>query len=170
MRNPGHVFASIAGHVGEPERSDDSPIGRARPVPFDEIEPAERWQRIMHSLTACSDSLPFGLRRKDYAADIRQKMTLAVRSTYSATIDFLDRPTSGTVVLSWRDSTGGHYGYQSWHKGCARRTGTCAASGMPIHPGDEIFRPSARNGRPTNWSAMILALHIARIDFARITK
>ncbi|VWD03488.1 hypothetical protein BLA18109_04731 [Burkholderia lata] len=43
-------------------------------------------------------------------------------------------------------------------------------SGMPIHPGDEIFRPSVRNGRPTNWSAMILAIHISCIDFSQVTK
>ncbi|WP_175004068.1 DUF3331 domain-containing protein [Burkholderia lata] len=170
MRNQGNVSSSIDGDSRELERSDDSRIGCGTLIPIDEIEPEERWRRMMHSLNACSDGARINRPRKDCAVDSRRKTTSGDRSRCRATIDMLDQPTSSTVVLSWRDSTGGHYGYQTWHKGYARRTGLCAASGMPIEPGDEIFRPSVRNGRPTNWAAMILALHISSIDFARITK
>ncbi|ORT82914.1 hypothetical protein B7G54_26110 [Burkholderia puraquae] len=170
MRNQGNVASSIDGDSSELERSDDSLIGCITLIPTDAIEPEERWRHMMHSLNACSDGARIDRQRKDCALDSRGKMTSGDRSRCSATIDILDQPTSSTVVLSWRDSAGGHYGYQNWHKGFARRPGLCAMSGMPITPGDEIFRPSVRNGRPTNWSAMILAIHIACIDFARITK
>ncbi|OXI92553.1 hypothetical protein CFB41_36205 [Burkholderia sp. AU33803] len=169
MSNQDNVSSSIDGDAREPERSDDSRTGRVTLIPTDAIEPEERWRHMMHSLNACSDGARLNRQRKDGAVDSRRKMTSGDRSRCSATIDFLDQPTASTVVLSWRDSTGGHYGYQNWHKGFARRPGLCAMSGMPINPGDEIFRPSARNGRPTNGSAMILAIHIACIDFARIT-
>ncbi|WP_175043415.1 DUF3331 domain-containing protein [Burkholderia lata] len=170
MRNQGNVSSSIDGDSREPERSDDSPIGCVKLIPIDAIEPEERWRHMMHSLNACSDGARINRQRQDCAFDSRRKMASGDRSRFSATIDILDQPTSSTVVLSWRDSTGGHYGYQNWHKGFARRPGLCAMSGMPINPGDEIFRPSVRNGRPTNWSAMILAIHVSCIDFSQITK
>lgn len=169
MSNQGNVASSIDGDARERESSDDSRIGRVTLIPIGAIEPEERWRHMMHSLNACSDGARINRQRSDAALDSRRKMTSGDRSRCSATIDILDRPTSSTVVLSWRDSTGGHYGYQNWHKGFARRAGICAMSGMPITPGDEIFRPSVRNGRPTNASAMILAIRIACIDFARIT-
>ncbi|MDN7875202.1 DUF3331 domain-containing protein [Burkholderia aenigmatica] len=171
MRNQENVSSSIDGDSRELERSDDSSTGCVKLISIDEVEPEKRWRHMMHSLIdACSDGARIHRQRNDYAVDSRRKMASADRSRYSATIDILDQPTSSTVVLSWRDSTGGHYGYQNWHKGYARRSGVCAMSGMPIIPGDEIFRPSVRNGRPTNWSAMILAIHISCIDFSQITK
>ncbi|HDR9482927.1 TPA: DUF3331 domain-containing protein [Burkholderia aenigmatica] len=170
MSNQDNVSSSIDGDSRELERSDDSLIGCTKLIRIEEIEPEERWRRMIHSLDACSDESRISRQRTAFMVDLRRKMTLGNRTSYSATIDLLDQPTSSTVVLSWRDSTGGHYGYQNWHKGCARRPGLCAASGMPINPGDEIFRPSVRNGRPTNWSAMILAIHISSIDFSRITE
>ncbi|OXJ25456.1 hypothetical protein CFB82_37415 [Burkholderia sp. HI2714] len=169
MSNQGNVASSIDGDSRERESSDDSLIGRATLIPIGAIEPEERWRHMMHSLNACSDGARINRQRKDGALDSRRKMTSGDRSRCSATIDILDQPTSSTLVLSWRDSTGGHYGYQNWQKGFARRPGLCAMSGMPITPGDEIFRPSVRHGRPTNASAMILAIHIACIDFALIT-
>lgn len=169
MSNQGNVASSIDGDSRERESSDDSLIGRATLIPIGAIEPEERWRHMMHSLNACSDGARINRQRKDGALDSRRKMTSGDRSQCSATIDILDQPTSSTLVLSWRDSTGGHYGYQNWQKGFARRPGLCAMSGMRITPGDEIFRPSVRHGRPTNASAMILAIHIACIDFALIT-
>ncbi|AYQ42033.1 hypothetical protein CVS37_29630 [Burkholderia lata] len=169
MRKQVSASSSIDSYSCEPTRSDDSSIS-GNLIRVDEIKPEERWRHITQSLSACSDGSSINIQIKDCTVDLRRKITLGDRSKCRATIDILDQPTPSTAVLSWRDSTGGHYGYQLWHKGCARRPGLCAVSGMPINLGDEIFRPSVRNGRPTNWSAMILAIHISRIDFAQITK
>ncbi|MBZ5795111.1 DUF3331 domain-containing protein [Burkholderia contaminans] len=170
VRNHENFSSSLDGHSCDLEISEDPLINRAKLTPVVEIEPEERWRRMMQSLKACSDGTKMNLPLKDCTVDLPGKNALGDRSRCSATVDILDQLSSSTVVISWRNSTGGHYGHQTWHKGCARRSGLCAASGMPINPGDEIFRPSVRNSRPTNWSAMILALHISRIDFSRIVK
>ncbi|WP_081894830.1 DUF3331 domain-containing protein [Burkholderia paludis] len=145
-------------------------INREKLTPIVEIEPRERWCHMMKSLEACSDGTGMNLPLKDRTVDLLRKKSLVDLSRCGATVDILDQLSSSTVVISWRDSTSGHYGHQIWHKGCARRSTLCAASGMPINLGDEIFRPSMRYGRPANWSAMILARHISSIDFSRIGK
>jgi hypothetical protein len=78
----------------------------------------------------------------------------------NATIEILDRPSWSTIVLSWRDPTGCRYGYQTWCKAAAKRSGICAMSGASIRRGDMIFRPRLKGQRPANASAMVLAKHV----------
>ncbi|WP_175152702.1 DUF3331 domain-containing protein [Paraburkholderia ultramafica] len=76
------------------------------------------------------------------------------------TIEIVDRSTSMSAVLSWRDPTCCNYGYQAWRRTVARHEGVCALSGGSVRRGDAIFRPALRGTRPTNASAMILAVYI----------
>jgi Domain of unknown function (DUF3331) len=81
----------------------------------------------------------------------------------NATIEILDRPSPASAVLSWRDPTGGSYGYQLWRKQISKETGSCALTGCPICRGDVIFKPTTAKGvRHANASAMILAVYIER--------
>ncbi|MGY2491314.1 DUF3331 domain-containing protein [Cupriavidus sp. CP313] len=77
--------------------------------------------------------------------------------TTNATVSLVERHSTGTVVLSWRDATGSCYGNQSWRKGRAKMNGKCAVCGKRIVCGDLVFRPTLGSSRPGNASAMILA-------------
>jgi Domain of unknown function (DUF3331) len=72
----------------------------------------------------------------------------------------LDRPTSSTVLISWKDSTRCNYGYQLWHLAKSRKSGICALSGKQIKVGDLVYRPYAGRLDPLNAGAMILAVSI----------
>jgi hypothetical protein len=163
MEKQGNAASPTDGCSCETTRSADL-------ISTNEIKSEERWRHITQSLVACSDGATINAHLKACTVDLRINIASSRRSRCCATIDILDQPTATTAVLSWRDATGGHYGNQLWHKGCAKRPGLCAVSGTPIKLGDEIFRPSVRNGRPTNWTAMILATHLPRVDVAQITK
>src|ERR1700744_1964899 len=47
-------------------------------------------------------------------------------------VSLIDRPSSSTATISWRDSTRCCYGDQIWHSSRARTQGVCALSGRPI--------------------------------------
>lgn len=57
--------------------------------------------------------------------------------------------------VRWVEPGRCHYGEQRWVLCTAKRSGSCALSGLPVKRGDTIFRP---NGRPVplNGDAMIL--------------
>jgi hypothetical protein len=78
-------------------------------------------------------------------------------STWEPCVTAVDRPSSTTVVLDWRDPTKCCYREQLWIAARARVAGRCAMSGAAITPGDEIFRPRPARPVPRNVSAMILA-------------
>ncbi|WP_206996475.1 DUF3331 domain-containing protein [Trinickia mobilis] len=138
----------------------------ARSVAMSDNEQALRWGHITRSLAACDgegDDAAGRMRRRptspcDRSSDDRYGM--------NATIEILERPSSASAVLSWRDPTGCSYGYQLWHKGIAKQMGTCVLSGTPIRRGDAIFRPCMKSGGTSNRSAMILAAYIDRPQLA----
>lgn len=72
-------------------------------------------------------------------------------------VTVLDRPTSLTAIIAWRDPTECRYGEQRWRGGVARARGTCALTGRVIKRGDAIYRPQRRVPPPANASAMILS-------------
>jgi hypothetical protein len=72
-------------------------------------------------------------------------------------VTVLDRPTSLTAIIAWRDPTECRYGEQRWRGGVARAKGTCALTGRIIKRGDAIYRPQRRVPPPANTGAMILA-------------
>lgn len=72
-------------------------------------------------------------------------------------VTVLDRPTSLTAIIAWRDPTECRYGEQRWRGGVARSKGTCALTGRAIKRGDAIYRPQRRVPPPVNAGAMILS-------------
>ncbi|SAL10586.1 hypothetical protein AWB71_00179 [Caballeronia peredens] len=71
-------------------------------------------------------------------------------------VDVVERPTSTTATIYWRDATCGCYGHQTWRTSRARAAGVCAMSGKRIAPGDFVYRPSSRSS-VCNGHSMILA-------------
>ena len=74
-----------------------------------------------------------------------------------AIVRVIERPSSATALVYWSDPGTCHYGYQGWRATTATSEGVCSLSGMPIHRGDPVYRPSQRDPKPQNASAMILA-------------
>ncbi|WP_235024450.1 DUF3331 domain-containing protein [Caballeronia arvi] len=74
-----------------------------------------------------------------------------------AVVRVIERPSSATALVYWSDPGTCHYGYQGWRATTATAEGVCSLSGMPIHRGDQVYRPSQRDPKPQNASAMILA-------------
>jgi hypothetical protein len=75
---------------------------------------------------------------------------------HCVTVSLLDRPTSSTATISWRDSTRCCYGDQVWCASRARTEGVCAMSGRPIRRGDAVYKPRPYRPAPRNADAMIL--------------
>ncbi|MFH5254098.1 DUF3331 domain-containing protein [Burkholderia semiarida] len=73
----------------------------------------------------------------------------------AVSVSFVDRVSSTTVTIAWRDSTHCSYGDQTWHVTRARTGGMCALSGRPVRTGDAVYQPRGRP-RPLNAGAMIL--------------
>ncbi|CAE6816651.1 hypothetical protein R75465_05637 [Paraburkholderia aspalathi] len=71
-------------------------------------------------------------------------------------VSLLDRPTTSTATISWRDSTRCCYGDQVWCSSRARTEGVCALSGRAIRPGDAVYKPRPCRPEPRNADAMIL--------------
>ncbi len=74
-----------------------------------------------------------------------------------AVVRVIERPSSATAIVYWSDAATCHYGYQGWRVTTATTDGACALTGEPIHRGDSVYRPSQRDPKPQNASAMILA-------------
>jgi hypothetical protein len=74
-----------------------------------------------------------------------------------AVVRVIERPSSATALVYWSDPGTCHYGYQGWRATTANAEGICSLSGMPIHRGDQVYRPSQRDPKPHNAAAMILA-------------
>ncbi|CAL8476579.1 Ribosomal protein S14 (plasmid) [Caballeronia sp. S22] len=74
-----------------------------------------------------------------------------------AIVRVIERPSSATALVYWSDPGTCHYGYQGWRATTATAEGVCSLSGMPIHRGDQVYRPSQRDPKPQNAAAMILA-------------
>jgi hypothetical protein len=75
----------------------------------------------------------------------------------NAKVQILERLTSLTISVSWRDSTCSNYADQTWRLGVARWSGQCALTGQHILLGQSVYKP-ARCGRmrPANFEEMIL--------------
>ncbi|SAK76045.1 DUF3331 domain-containing protein [Caballeronia ptereochthonis] len=71
-------------------------------------------------------------------------------------VKLIERPSTTTVTIEWRDATHCCYGDQVWRAMRARNAGVCAMSGCAIRPGDAVYAPNPRPV-PCNAGAMILA-------------
>jgi len=74
-----------------------------------------------------------------------------------AVVRVIERPSSATAIVYWSDAAVCHYGYQGWRVTTATADGACSLTGAPIRRGDAVYRPSQRDPKPQNASAMILA-------------
>jgi len=72
-------------------------------------------------------------------------------------VNLIERTSSSTVTIAWRDSTSCSYGAQIWMSANAKVSGVCAMSGAQIKRGDRIFHPRHSKPAPVNAGAMILA-------------
>jgi hypothetical protein len=79
-------------------------------------------------------------------------------------VSLVERTSSSTVTIAWRDSTSCSYGAQIWMGANAKVSGVCAMSGARIQRGDRIFHPRHSKPAPVNAGAMILA---SAIDAAK---
>lgn len=79
-------------------------------------------------------------------------------------VSLIERTTSSTVTIAWRDPTSCFYGAQIWRIASARVSGICALSGQRIRRGDRIFHPRRSNPAPVNARAMILESALNAID------
>src|SRR5258708_2819828 len=133
---------------------------------------ADPWLQTVRSLTATHNSAaetapqqravhPF-LERLTRAWE-RDRPRVAAASPQSrrpfpeAVVRVIDRPSGATAIVYWSDAATCHYGYQGWRVTTATSDGACALTGAAIHRGDSVYRPSQRDPKPQNASAMILA-------------
>lgn len=71
-------------------------------------------------------------------------------------VKLIERQSTTTATIEWRDATRCSYGDQVWRAMRARTAGICAMSGGAILPGDQVYAPNSRPV-PSNAGAMILA-------------
>lgn len=81
----------------------------------------------------------------------------AERPFPGAVVRVIERPSGATAIVYWSDPGTCHYGYQGWRVTTAAIDGACALTGLPIHRGDSVYRPSQRDPKPQNSAAMILS-------------
>jgi hypothetical protein len=79
-------------------------------------------------------------------------------------VSLIERTTSSTVTIAWRDATSCFYGAQIWRVASAKVSGICALSGEQIRHGDRIFHPQRSKPAPVNARAMILESALNAIE------
>jgi hypothetical protein len=79
-------------------------------------------------------------------------------------VSLIERTTSLTVTIAWRDPTSCFYGAQVWRVANAKVSGTCVLSGQRIRRGDRIFHPQRSKPAPVNARAMILESALNAIE------
>ncbi|MDR5777568.1 MULTISPECIES: DUF3331 domain-containing protein [unclassified Caballeronia] len=72
-------------------------------------------------------------------------------------VRLIDRPSSTSLTVSWRDALTGHYGDQLWRAKKAATRGICALTGRQIERGDAVYSPARGKHPPRNCNAMICA-------------
>jgi hypothetical protein len=85
-------------------------------------------------------------------------------------VSLIERTTSLTVTIAWRDSTSCFYGAQIWRVASAKVSGICALSGQPIRRGDRVFHPLRSKPEPVNARAMILESALSAIEPLQISQ
>ncbi len=82
-------------------------------------------------------------------------------SVVCATVKVIERPSTSSAIVEWRDPTHCSYGDQTWRLSRAQRDGVCAMSGKPISRNSLVYRPFGRP-MPCNADAMIRADELER--------
>lgn len=133
---------------------------------------ADPWQQTVRSLTATHASAAETAPRQRAVHPFLERLTRAWERDHpyvapppaqsrrpfpEAVVRVIERPSSATAIVYWSDAATCHYGYQGWRVTTATTDGACALTGEIIHRGDAVYRPSQRDPKPQNASAMILA-------------
>jgi hypothetical protein len=92
------------------------------------------------------------------------KRTRSTLPRPSLTVRVIERLTHCTASVSWHDTAACCYEDQVWRAGVARRPGVCALTAGMIRTGDAVYRPVNTARAPANDGAMILAVHVERIE------
>jgi Domain of unknown function (DUF3331) len=120
----------------------------------------DAWVQTIGLLNLLSANRGAGVDKKDKnAARVQRGMRdfMHDREARGVCVSVIDKPSASTATIAWRDPTVGCYGDQVWRASVSRSHGVCAMSGLPILPGDAIYRPRARHPLPLNLTEMILA-------------
>jgi hypothetical protein len=119
---------------------------------------ADPWSQTVRSLgahPAPSSEYPRASSGANNAKRRRHAVSPTARG--SPLVRVVDRLGIVTISVVWRDPTSCCYGAQIWRASVAARSGQCALTGVPIKPGDAVYRPSTGRALPANAGAMILA-------------
>jgi Domain of unknown function (DUF3331) len=128
---------------------------------------AERWLRTLSLIASLPNAAGSGAhsRMSRVAASRPGSPCTSMSDAVSGArvVKVVERRSSKTVAVCWRDATSGHYAEQVWTLGVARVRAVCALSGAPISRGDAIYRPRhCRSHVPVNAEAAILASTLPR--------
>jgi hypothetical protein len=124
------------------------------------------WMQIVSGLherapyAAQPDSMPVAQRsrKRRHAMTGAMTGTIARAMANASSIRRIEWQTTCTILVTWSDSTLGHYEDQTWREGFARTPGICGLTGVPVRRGDPVFRPLHRGSAlPANALDMILA-------------
>jgi hypothetical protein len=133
---------------------------------------ADPWLQTVRSLTATHNRAAAPAPQRKAAHPFLERLTRAWERDHpraaspspqssrpfpEAVVRVIERPSSATAIVYWSDPGTCHYGYQGWRVTTATSEGACALTGAPIRRGDSVYRPSQRDPKPQNASAMILA-------------
>jgi hypothetical protein len=129
-----------------------------------QIDPWVQTIQLLSSGSRYSDAHIETMSAADQGMSSGCKMTARTSRSPHLVVRLIERTTSSTVTLAWRDSTSCFYGAQSWRAATARNSGVCALSGARIRRGDRIFHPQRSKPAPVNAYAMILESALNEIE------
>ncbi|MBT2794278.1 DUF3331 domain-containing protein [Paraburkholderia strydomiana] len=139
-------------------------------MPVSTVDPWVQTIRLLSSALRCPDvgvgTTLTPKRRTSYGFET---MSSAGRSPQVA-VSLIERTTSLTVTIAWRDPTSCFYGAQIWRVTNAKVSGICALSGQRVRRGDRIFRPKCSRPAPVNARAMILESALNAIEPLRTSQ
>lgn len=116
------------------------------------------WRQIVSSLHSRSRFAAHLHRAPVLAESLGRRNAMTCAMANALFIRRIEWKTTSTILVSWSDPTLGRYEDQSWRAGFAHTTGICRLTGMPVRPGDAVFRPRQFGGTTlTNALDMILA-------------
>ncbi|WP_181196587.1 DUF3331 domain-containing protein [Paraburkholderia sp. BL25I1N1] len=125
----------------------------------------------LHAIKMLRRAVAYGINQSDQDSFQLPMRVLSRQTTgrhENIIVKVLDRPTSSTATVSWRDSTSCHYGDQLWSRRIARFNGVCALTGKPVRKGDLVYQPRTSGHRPINANRMILSSVITLANSSEI--
>lgn len=120
------------------------------------IDPWVQTIRLLSSGSGCRGARGEMTSAAKHCTSSGYNATSSTNRSPHVVVSLIERTTSSTVTIAWRDSTSCSYGAQNWRAATARISGVCALSGARIKRGDRIFHPQRSRPASVNARAMIL--------------